>query len=82
MSIPNNKSLSVDILIGVNYYWSIITNQVIKSKERPITFDTKVGWILTGPGNNPFASVNNSVLLSHAIEVLEILYWSFLYCPT
>ena len=82
MSNPNNESLSVDILIGVNYYWSIITNQVIKSKEGPIMLDTKVGWILSGSVNNPFASVNNPVLLSHVIEVLEILYWSFLYCPT
>ena len=31
--------------------------------------DIKVGWILSGPVNNPYVSVNNSVLLSHVMEV-------------
>ena len=65
----NNESLSIDMLIRVDYYWSSINNQVIKTKERPIALDTKVGWILSRPVNNPSVSVNNSVLLSHVMEV-------------
>ena len=68
-SNPNNESLSVDVLIGVDYHWSIINKQVIKSKEGPIPLDTKVGWMLSGPVGNAFASVNKSVLLSHVMEV-------------
>ena len=40
---PNNEILSVGLLIGTDYYWSIINNQVIKTKEGPIALDTKVG---------------------------------------
>ena len=68
-SNPNNESLSTDILIGADYYWSIINNQVIKTKEGPITLDPKVGWILSGPVNDPSVIINNSVLLSHVMEV-------------
>ena len=32
-------------------------------------FDTKVDWILSAPVNNSSASVNNSVLLSHVMEI-------------
>ena len=52
----------------MGYYWSIINKQVIKTKEGPIALDTKVGWILSGPVNNPSASANSSVL-SHVTEV-------------
>ena len=42
----------------------------MKTKEGPtIALDAKVGWILSGPVNNPSVSVNNSVLLSHVMEV-------------
>ena len=40
-SNPNNESLSIDILIGADYYWSIINNQVIKIKEGPIALKTE-----------------------------------------
>ena len=43
-SNPNNGSLSADILIGMDYYWSINNNQVIKTKEGPIELNPKVGW--------------------------------------
>ena len=42
-SNPNNESLSIDIPIGADYYWSIINNQVMKTKEGPIALGTKVG---------------------------------------
>ena len=48
----NNESLSINMLIRANYYWSIIHNQVIETKERPIALDTKIDWILSGPVNN------------------------------
>ena len=41
----------------------------MKTMDGPIALDTKVGWILNGPVNNPSASVNNSVLLSHILEI-------------
>ena len=53
----------------MDYYWSIVNNQVIKAKEGPIALETKVGWILSGPVNYPSASVNNSVLLSDVTEI-------------
>lgn len=65
----NNENISIDIHIRVDYYQSIINNQVIESKERPIALDTKVDWILSGPVNNPTFCANNSAFLSHVMEV-------------
>ena len=65
----NNESLSINILIRADYYRSIIHNQVIETKERPISLDTKIDWILRGPVNNPSSCTNNSALLSHVMEV-------------
>ena len=39
-SNPNNESLSIDILTKADYCWSIINNQVIKSKKGTIALDT------------------------------------------
>ena len=52
----------------MDYYWSIINNQVIKTKEGPSALDTKVDWILSGTVNNPSVSINNSALL-HVMAV-------------
>ena len=41
----------------------------MKTMDGPTTLDPKVGRILNGPVNDPSASVNNSVLLSHVLEI-------------
>ena len=68
-SNPSNDRLPVDILIGANYYWSIINNHVIKTIDGFIALDAKVGWILREPVNNPSVNVNNLVLFSHVMEI-------------
>ena len=46
-----------------------MNSQVTKTKEGPIVLDTKVGWTLSRSVNIPSAIANNSVLLSHVMEV-------------
>ena len=65
---PNNKKLKVDLLIGADFYWSVVTNHIIKGKEGPVVLNTKVGYVLSGPLNND-ESKNSSVLMSHVMKI-------------
>ena len=60
---------AVDIVTGANYYWSLYNCQVIKSKEGPIVFESKVGWMLSRPADNQSISLNISILLSRGMKI-------------
>ncbi|XP_074657117.1 uncharacterized protein LOC141910285 [Tubulanus polymorphus] len=42
-------SVDVDILIGADYYWSVMTGEVRRSNRGPVALGTKFGWTLSGP---------------------------------
>ena len=39
----------IDILVGSDYYWSIVTGEVIKAKTGLVAVNSKLGWLLSGP---------------------------------
>ena len=43
------NSLQVDMLVGSDYYWSLVTGSVRKFKDGPTAVQTKLGWVLSGP---------------------------------
>ena len=46
-SEDSNGNNSVDILIGSDYYWDIVTGEVLKG-DGPIVVHSKFGWLLSG----------------------------------
>ena len=42
-------SLQVDMLIGSDYYWYLVTVSVCKIESGPTAVHTKLGWVLSGP---------------------------------
>lgn len=40
---------SIDILIGSDYYWDIVTGESIHGEFRPTAINSKFGWLLSGP---------------------------------
>ena len=40
---------TIDILVGSDQYWQIVTGEVIKGESRPTAMNTKLGWVLSGP---------------------------------
>ena len=40
---------SIDILVGSNYYWTIVTGDLPRGEEGPIVVSSKFGWLLSGP---------------------------------
>jgi len=44
-----NSALTVDILIGSDYYWELVTGGVCRGDNVPTGIHTKLGWVLSGP---------------------------------
>lgn len=41
--------LQIDVLIGSDHYWQLVTGQVIHGQSGPTATDTHLGWVLSGP---------------------------------
>jgi len=44
-------SLEVNVLIGSNYYWHLVTEGVSRGIHGPVAIHTKLGWVLSGPAS-------------------------------
>ena len=50
LACDTSDSVSVDVLIGADYYWSFFTGNIIKGDPYgPVALETKLGWVLSGP---------------------------------
>ena len=45
-STPREESY---ILIGSNFYWNIVTGEIVKADEGPVAVNSRLGWLLSGP---------------------------------
>ena len=41
--------LNIDILIGSDQYWNLVTGNMIRKATGPIAVHTRLGWVLSGP---------------------------------
>ena len=41
--------LEVDLLIGSDHYWKLVTGRVVCKEGGPVTIQTRLGWVLSGP---------------------------------
>ena len=42
-------NLQVDMLVGSDYYWDLVTGSICKIDGGPTAVHTKLGWVLSGP---------------------------------
>ena len=68
-SADSDDILEVDVLIGSDWYWNLITGRVIRGKSGPIAIHTKVGWILSGTVTNPTAVNLTLSSLTHTLKI-------------
>ena len=45
-------SLEFGVLIGLDFYYSIVSGVVKKGTEGPVAIESCFGWMLSGPYNN------------------------------
>ena len=62
--------LEIDILIGSDFYWELVTGRVVKGDSGPAAIETRFGWVLSGPteGLKEETAVN-LVSSSHMLRV-------------
>ena len=48
-SAEPEEELQVDVLVGSDVYWSLVTGDVRRGRKGPVAIHTKVGWVLSGP---------------------------------
>ena len=53
---------SIDMLLGADYYYEIVTGDVIKSNTGPTAVKSKIGWLLLGPTSTTTSSSSSSTL--------------------
>lgn len=76
-SYYGEASMLIDVLIGSDYYWELVTGNVCKGPTGPIALHTKLGWVLSGPttqGDSDQCTVNLSVthILSAEADSVEM----------
>ena len=65
----STERLDVDILIGSDLYWELVTGRVIRGDSGPVAIETKAGWVLSGPTNRQEVAVNLTFTSSHVLRV-------------
>ena len=43
------EAATIEILVGSDQYWQIVTGEVMKGESGPTAMNTKLGWVLSGP---------------------------------
>ena len=54
---------SIDMLLGADYYYKIVTGEVIKGDTGPTAVGSKLGWLLLGPTS----TTTSSYTMSHLV---------------
>ena len=42
-------NIDIDILVGSDQYWSLVSGRVVRGEHGPTAIETKLGWVLSGP---------------------------------
>lgn len=63
-SADANSRLPVDVLIGCDHYWELVTGSICRSEKGPTAIHTKLGWVLSGPTNTPIGVRADSCTLT------------------
>ena len=66
----NNDSLEIQLLIGLDHYWSLIDGQVTRGEmgDGPIAMKSKLGYVLSGPVDTPPSYANDHRFSTHLTE--------------
>lgn len=61
----------IDVLIGSDHYWKIVTGTVVRGSDGPTAIETRLGWVLSGPahGLQESTSLTFTAQSSHMLRV-------------
>ena len=55
----------IDVLLGSDCYWSVVTGQMIAGDQGPVALDSKLGWLLSGllDGSDKVVSTHSHMII-------------------
>ena len=69
--VVDGSDLEINILIGSDHYWKVVTGRVVRGESRPIAIETRLGWILSGPSQEVESTVINFAA-THSSRLLRL----------
>ena len=48
----SDSAQGIDVLIGSDHYWSIVTGETIMGDSGPVAVSSRLGWLLSGPSDS------------------------------
>ena len=60
----HSGELNIDILVGSDHYWDVVTGRVIRGPDGPVATDTRFGWVLSGPIQGTFQDTTTLTVVS------------------
>ena len=78
--VTANEQFDISLLIGVDYYWKIVQDEVIRG-DGPIAVKSKLGYLLSGPvhSNVPASAPIHvaNVMITHKTEEFDLeRFWT------
>ena len=69
-----SSHLNIDILIGSDQYWELVTGETFRGDSGPVAIRTKLGWVLSGPitSSEP-DDASSTCLVTHTLRVDGLL---------
>ena len=61
--------LDIDMLIGSDFYWDLVTGETIRGQCGPVAINTKLGWVLSGPAETDGRDKLTASLTTHTLQV-------------
>ena len=64
-NFDSSRSDSIDVLIGSDYYWSVVNGEAVRGETGPTAVNSKLGWLLSGPvGKGSSDHVNSHLVIT------------------
>ncbi|KAL5500600.1 hypothetical protein EMCRGX_G012191 [Ephydatia muelleri] len=69
-AVEDGDNLDVDVLIGSDHYWKVVSGRVIQAAHGPTALKTKFGWVLSGPAHGlSNGSHGANLLITHTLRI-------------
>ena len=68
-SAEASNVLEIDVLIGSDSHWNLVTGQVLRGDSGPTAIHMKVLWIVSGPVMHLDVSVNLTIASTHILKI-------------
>lgn len=70
-SAESDSRLPIDVLVGCDYYWDLVTGSICRGVTGPTAIHTKLGWVLSGPTPSSKSVSHSSacVVTTHLLHV-------------